>query len=142
MERYIVPNQRRIYVNKEAANSQSIENYYATVNLLALENASTRLQTKAGFKLWTYIAKNQNKYSFALSKMDFCQWSGCARNAYNSGFAELVEQGFLVEETKNNFIFHEYPRKHKEENNSMVMIKIPEKKVEEIRKIEDTFCIV
>ena len=43
-----------------------------------------------------YFAKNQDKYSFALSSADFCEWSGLGIGAYNTAFEELKEQGYLI----------------------------------------------
>lgn len=138
---YTVPHQRKITINKEKTNKK---NYYAAINLLALENACNRLQSKAGFKLWIYLAKNQNKYKFSLSSSHFCCWSGCARTAYRSAFNELMEHHFLIEDGKENYVFFEYPECHKAENHDLVNIKIPAKTVEEIRKagIELNTCMV
>ena len=57
------PNQKTITVKKEQCDKQ---NYYAAINLKALESAATQLKSGA-FKLWIYFAKNQNNFSFALS---------------------------------------------------------------------------
>ena len=89
----IVPNQRTIEVVKMRADK---EHKYTTNNLEALDEAALRLQTKGGFKLYMYIAKNQNGYNFSLSSSDFCRWSGLGIAAYNSAFEELKEQGYLV----------------------------------------------
>lgn len=140
MENYVVPNQRKILVVKEPTNKQSVENYYTAINLLALENASSKLRSKAGFKLWVYIAKNQNRFKFAMSSLDFCQWSGYAIKAYRSAFNELVDKGFLVEERKNEYVFYEYPNEHKEENEFKVNITIPTNKVEEVKRAEELLC--
>jgi hypothetical protein len=58
-----VPNQKVVKVNKEPCNKS---NYYAAINLEAMEAAAQNLDA-ACFKLWIYFAKNQNNYEFALS---------------------------------------------------------------------------
>ena len=95
-----VPNQRTITVNKEKTDKS---HRYTANNLDALDEAARRLQSKGGFKLYMYLAKNQNNYSFALSSADFCAWSGLGITAYNSAFEELREQGYskLISEIKN-----------------------------------------
>ena len=91
-----VPNQRTITVNKEKTDKQ---HRYTANNLAALDEAARLLQSKGGFKLYMYLAKNQDKYYFALSSADFCQWSGLGIAAYNTAFEELKDKGYLVSNT-------------------------------------------
>lgn len=80
-------------------------------NLSAIDEAARLLQSKGGFKLYMYFAKNQNKYAFALSSSDFMEWSGLAYSAYTSAFKELVQHGFLVQNPKkeNEYFFYDKP---------------------------------
>lgn len=50
-----VPNQRTITVSKEKTDKQ---HRYTANNLEALDEAARRLQSKGGFKLYMYLAKN------------------------------------------------------------------------------------
>ena len=50
-----VANQRVIEIHKEPTNK---ENLYTTNNMAALDEAARRLQSKGGFKLYMYLAKN------------------------------------------------------------------------------------
>lgn len=103
-----VPNQRVVTVKKEQANKQ---NLYTINNLMALNYAAGMLESKGGFKLYIYFAKNQNNYNFALSSSDFCAWSGLSQTAYTTAFKELQDKGFLVEDRykKGKFVFYEMP---------------------------------
>jgi len=47
-------NQKTVKTNKEACNKN---NYYATINLMALELAGSKLSGD-GFKMWVYFSKN------------------------------------------------------------------------------------
>lgn len=107
-----VPNQRIIKVNKAPTNR---ENLYTTNNLSAIDEAARRLGSYGGFKLYIYLAKNQNNYTFALSSKDFMEWSGMGKQAYTTAFDELVNQGYLIrsEEQKNLYSF--YDKSQKEE---------------------------
>ena len=58
-----VPNQRIIKIKKEPTDK---EHKYTMNNLNALNEALEKLDTKGGFKLYMYFAKNQNNYEFAL----------------------------------------------------------------------------
>lgn len=121
-----VPNQRVLTIDKQPTDKQ---HFYTANNLKALDQAAGRLQSKGGFKLYMYLAKNQDKYHFALFSSDFCAWSGLGIKAYNSAFDELVTEGYLIEKGKNNYIFHDLSQK--EEENEFVNIEIPKEKVEE-----------
>ena len=102
-----VPNQRVINVNKVECTKK---NKYTVNDMRAIDNAAYNLQSKGGFKLYMYIAKNQNKYTFALSSSDFCNWSGLGITAYNTAFKELVDCGYLKKKDKdsNIYIFNDY----------------------------------
>ena len=128
-----VPNQRVLLIKKEPAGKN---NLYTVNNLDALDEAAFNLQSKGGFKLYVYFAKNQDKYQFALSSKDFLAWSGLGIAAYNTAFDELVEKGYLVETAKNRYTFYDKSQKEKKEK---VIIDIPEEKVKEIRNIKDNF---
>ena len=102
-----VPNQRVITVHKEPTDKQHL---YTKNNLEAIDEASRTLKSLGGFKLFIYLAKNQDNYNFALSSSDFQEWSGLSRSAYTTAFNELVEHGYLVSENNNNiYEFYEKP---------------------------------
>lgn len=126
-----VPNQRVITIHKENCDSN---NKYTTNNLSALDEAAYRLQSKGGFKLYMYLAKNQNKYNFALSSTDFCLWSGLGIAAYRSAFNELVDNGYLIlkKYNSNTYTFYDKAQKEDKESIDNVTIEIPKEKVKEI----------
>lgn len=88
-----VPNQRIIKIKKEPTDKQ---HKYTTNNLNALNEALEKLDTKGGFKLYMYLAKNQNNYELALSSADVKECCGLAYTAYTTAFNELVDKGYLV----------------------------------------------
>lgn len=89
-----VPNQRVITVNKALCDKM---HKYTANNLDALDEAAGRLIEKASFKLYIYLAKNQDKYSFNLSSSHFMQWANVGSTAYNTAFKELVNEGYLIQ---------------------------------------------
>lgn len=95
-----------ITVNKAPTDKN---NFYTPINLQALEYAVNDLQSKVGIKLWLYIGQNINKYSFALSSKDFCEWANCSRTAYNTAFQELVKKLYLIpyDTERNHYKFNE-----------------------------------
>lgn len=101
-----VPNQRTISVSKQPTDKQ---HKYTANNLDALDEAASRLQSKGGFKLYMYLAKNQDKYYFALSSAAFCLWSGLGLRAYTTAFEELEKEGYLVkkEDKEKSYIFYD-----------------------------------
>lgn len=102
-----VPNQRVLTVNKAPTDR---EHLYTVNNLEAINEAAKYLQTKAGFKLYFYIAKNQNQRQFALSSQDFCNWGGVGIRAYTSAFEELEREGFLIPKEEGSSIYMFYDK--------------------------------
>ena len=131
-----VPNQREITVSKQPTNKA---NKYTANNLEALNEAARRLQTKGGFKLYMYLAKNQDKYNFNLSSNDFMLWSGIGYTAYDTAFDELIAEGYLVadEKDKDTYTFFDKSKKTKEDTD--IEIQFPKEKVKEIREVKKKF---
>jgi CRISPR/Cas system-associated protein Cas5 (RAMP superfamily) len=131
-----VPNQRVLTIHKEPTDKL---HKYTCNNLEAIGEAARRLQSKAGFKLYMYLAKNQDKYNFALSSSDFCLWSGVGIAAYRTAFEELEKQGYLIlnGDSKSNYTFYDKSQKEDEEaTKDNVNVSIPKEKVEEIQQIK------
>ena len=76
----------------------------------ALDDAAARLKN-ASFKLWIYLAKNQDKYRFGLSQTAFCNWASVSKPTYLNAVKDLIEKGYLVlkEEKSHTYIFYERP---------------------------------
>ena len=103
-----VPNQRTITTKKAAHSGSKAEEYYTPINLIALKEAMQHLGGNA-FKMWCYLGKNQNNYTFALSKVDTMAWCGFSKNTYTAAFNELVKEGYLIEskEGSSHYDFYE-----------------------------------
>ena len=108
------PNQRSITVHKELTNDENINNYYAKINLNALQHAMSSLTPKA-FELWIYLSKNKDKHFMWLSKVDFLSWSNVKSSSYYEAFNELKRMGYLVQskESDNKYDFYEKPKEDK-----------------------------
>lgn len=128
-----VPNQREILLNKAKCSS---ERRYTVNNLDALDGAAASLHSKGGFKLYMYIAKNQDKYRFNLSSSDFMHWSGLSYTAYTTAFQELIDNGYLVqsEECKDNYVFYDDAKRVID-----AVVEIPKEKISEIKSIREEF---
>ena len=98
-----VPNQKVITVKKQPTDKQ---NYYTMINLNALESAGRDLKSGA-FKLWVYLAQNQNNYTFALSNKAVAEYFGIKKDQYDNAVKELIEKGYLIETAKNKYKFVE-----------------------------------
>ncbi len=113
------PNQRIVTINKEPVDGKEEKNYYAIINLLALKNAMHTLTPKA-FELWIYLSKNQNEFTFYLSKVDFLNWSNVKEQSYYNAFNELKEHNYLIPIDKekpqpSKYNFYEIPQETEEE---------------------------
>lgn len=83
-------------------------NKYAKINLNALQNAMAKLKKMGSLKLWLYLSKNQNGYSFDLSCAECNKW-GLKPDAYHDAVRDLEDKGFLKKSTDNFYIFYEKP---------------------------------
>ena len=101
-----VENQKTIKTQKAPANK---ENLYGIFNLEALNAAMVNLKNDS-FKLWCYINKNQNGYTFALSKVDALRWGIGSKSSYDRAVKELRDKKYLVETSPNHFTFYEFPK--------------------------------
>jgi hypothetical protein len=91
------------------------DNYYSPVNINAASKAMAILKPNT-FKLWFYLGKNQNNYTFALSKVDAMQFCNISRATYLNGIKELIDTGYLVQDGdgSNHYNFYELPQEEKE----------------------------
>lgn len=113
-----VPNQRVIKVNKAPTDKNHL---YTANNIQAIDEAAERLQSVGGFKLYIYLAKNQNNYTFALSSRDFMEWSGLGKQAYATAFDDLLKQGYLVQGSqKNLYLFYDKSQKEEKEESKSI----------------------
>ena len=71
-----------------------------------MELAMAALKPNA-FKLWCYMAKNQNNYTFALSCEDACRFCKMSAPTYKTSVKELIEVGYLVNTNGNHYDFYE-----------------------------------
>ena len=121
----LVPNQKLIVVNKAESNKKHL---YCILNLQALDRACNVLQSKAGIKLYLYLAKNQNKYIFALSSKDFEEWAGVGKTAYDTAVSELIAFDYLVKRagTKDTYDFNESGKENIKVTNPVAQRKEPD----------------
>lgn len=82
------------------------ENIYCVLNQDAMFEAMALLKPNA-FKLWCYMAKNQNGYTFALSRVDACKVCNMSKPTYLSAVQELIEVGYMVNTSGNHYNFFE-----------------------------------
>lgn len=122
-----VENQKIIIVNKEASDKS---HPYSIINLAAAETAGMTLSGNE-FKLWFYIAKNQDEYRFALSKADFCRQMNVSASTYHRAVDTLINKGYLVSKNNSNtYCFYEGGLSPIEEDT--LTIEISEEKRKEI----------
>ena len=113
------PKQKVVKVYKQPTNNEKKENYYAKINLNAMNAAACDLDAGA-FKLWVYLAKNQQHYEFALSSADAANNFGLKKKQYDNAVAQLIEKGYLVNTNGLKYNFNEIPdvsKRYNEEAN-------------------------
>ena len=98
-----VANQKTI-TTKAAKHDKN--NLYAMLNIEAMGAAMETLKPNT-FKVWCYLAKNQNNYTFALSKVDTCKYCNISKPTYLACIQELIDIGYLVNTSGNHYDFYE-----------------------------------
>ena len=126
-----VPNQRIVNIKKIDKKTNEIEGYMIS-NRPGLAEASRRLQSKGGFKLYMYLSKHSD-YTLALSSSDFCEWSGLSRTAYTTAFEELIKESFLIPVNNKKTIFNFF---EKPQNQEAITIINDTEKVEAFKEIQ------
>ena len=85
--------------NYEPCSGKTPEEYYAAINLAALDHAMQDLTSLGAFKLWLYLSKRMpGTTDFALSQVD-CANYGIKRSTYYGAKRELIEKGYLIDKT-------------------------------------------
>ena len=110
------PNQRTITTKKEPCNK---DNIYTNINLEALQKAM-RILKPTTFEMWIYLGKNQNNYTFALSKVDCLSWCNFSASTYQSAFMPYLVQS---KDGSNHYDFYEIPQEKEEEKPLITMHK-------------------
>lgn len=105
-----VANQKLI-TTKSAKHDKN--NLYAVINIEAMEKAMALLKPNT-YKVWCYMAKNQNNYTFALSCVDACRFCKMSKPTYLSCVQELIDTGYLVNTSGNAYDFYEMLPEEKE----------------------------
>ena len=98
------PNQRRIRVHRERANT----------NFLGIKNenwqAAARDLRPHALLLYLYFASNADGYSFDLSPAAINAAVGMPRSTYSDQFQVLLNKGYLVQTGNATYDFYEIPR--------------------------------
>jgi len=89
------------------------DNIYAAINIKAMKQAMALLKPNT-YKLWCYMAKNQNNYTFALSCADACSFCKFSKPTYLASVQELIDTGYLVNTSGNSYDFYEALPEEKE----------------------------
>ena len=82
------------------------QNLYAVISIEAMQEAMTLLKPNT-FKLWCYMAKNQNNYTFALSCVDACKFCKFSKPTYLDCVQQLIDVGYLVNTSDSHYDFYE-----------------------------------
>lgn len=98
-----VPNQK-VITTRGAKHDKN--NIYACINIEAMEQAMAILKPNT-YKVWCYMAKNQNNHTFALSCVDACRFCKISKPTYLACVQELIDAGYLVNTGGNAYDFYE-----------------------------------
>lgn len=110
-----VANQQSVKISKKI-NKNDKNILYLEISQDDLFNASQNLNGNA-FKLYFYLAKNQNGYIDNFSSAFFAEKMGVPSDPRTIKRAkdELIEKGFLIEESAGNYIFKAEGRRNEKD---------------------------
>lgn len=98
------------YENQKVVTTRSAKHdkkhIYGMFNVDAMEEAMALLKANT-FKVWCYIAKNQDNHTFALSCVDTCRFCKMSKPTYLGCIQELIDTGYLVNTSGNQYDFFE-----------------------------------
>lgn len=98
-----LPNQNYYHISKIISNDE--EDAHFIVRWADVLKASKEL-TANGMKLYLYLAKNPDGYSFYFSPADFCQTYDITDRTFRRAREELVEKSYLQKGEHNNVFFN------------------------------------
>lgn len=129
------PNQRIIYIQRMSAD---VRKDYFKIGNSQLDKAAADLSGNA-FKLYIYLADNQNNYKLELSSKHFIQWSGTSDSTYDRAFKELKDKGYLIKapDKKNIYLFVEESRNYNERHKEDKIVLSDKEIIEELFYLKD-----
>lgn len=109
MAKKTVPNQKIIKINNNVeypkeGETAALNERYGKVNKQCTFVAFKTL-TPSAFGIYMYMVLQRNGHDFGLSQADIEKEMGIKRTAYISAVKELVENNYLIEMSKNHFMF-------------------------------------
>lgn len=101
----LFPNQKKVIVNKAEANAS---NLYCILNLSCMYEAMRELKYNE-FKIFMYLASNQDGFETGLSSVDIANKTGANQRKIQESINTLIEKGYLTlrEGTTKTYDFNE-----------------------------------
>lgn len=130
-----VENQKIIIVIKENCDKN---HPYSIINMSAQEDAWLKLDGNA-YKVWSYIASNQNEYQFGLSKKDICAKQNISTSTYYRAISKLKEKGFLIPKNKDSNIYYFFEKSRSdllELDTDDILCELPQDKKDQIKEFK------
>lgn len=107
-----LPNQRTITVKRTDDDKKAP---FLFLSHSIISEASFRLQSAGGFKLYIYLLRAEPDKPFNFYSSHFMKWSGLGKTAYRTAFDELVEEGYLILKEGTETVFTFYPKSQRQE---------------------------
>ena len=107
------PNQKSVTIHKETCDKGHIDSQF---NRAAMEAAMKSMNGReaSGFLLWCYLSLNQEGYELALSNIAVREATGMSKDAYDTAVRLLIEKGYLVQRSGNQYDFYQVSQNQKE----------------------------
>lgn len=94
------PNQKTITTHNDSSDvakrlsDQGKYGFHIVVN--DYDSQAMKELSPCAYKLYRYLNKNLNGYTFDLSSVDVANYTGISQNSYDRAVKELIEKRFLI----------------------------------------------
>lgn len=101
-----VPNQKLVSIGSRLPRDN--EHPFSEQSVEAMSRAARALQGDR-FKVWLYLSKNRDDFKLELSQKAIENEMGVKKDTYHRAITDMIELGYLVPVSGNEYRFEEWP---------------------------------
>ena len=103
-------NQNMFQINRDMP-AKGTQKKYLAIYQDNIFDAMQDLSGEAAIKVYIYLCSNQNSFNLDFSPKHCAMACGISENSARNATKQLIEKGYLVQDSKNHYQFSESPQK-------------------------------
>lgn len=103
-------NQNIFQINRDMP-AKGTQKKYLAIYQDNIFDAMQELSGEAAIKVYIYLCSNQNNFNLDFSPKHCAMACGISENSARNATKQLIEKGYLVQDSKNHYQFSESPQK-------------------------------